>query len=715
MGNFVTNSKIYTPAEIKEFIKASLSNPKLAMKRENKAKVALYNIPCAFDIETTSFYDKGEKNAIMYEWTLGINGHVMIGRAWPEYIKVIDTIAKYLHLHPIYKRLVIYIHNFSFEFQFMRKYFTWEKVFSIEPRKPLYAITDKGIEYRCSFLLSGYALAKLPEELQKYKVEKMVGDLDYSLMRHKDTILTDKELKYCENDVRVIMAYIQEKIEKEKNISKIPLTKTGYVRQYCRNSCLYEDTNHKKGVGKYKNYQDLIKHLTLDIKTNEYQQLKRAFQGGFTHANAYYSEQTLENVASYDFTSSYPYVMIAEKFPMSKGKIIQLKSKEHLQECLDKYCCVFDVVFYNIMTKINFENVISESRCFKLVNPVIDNGRVVCADELAITLTEIDFSIINKAYTYSSKTTFYNFRIYQKGYLPTDFVKSILKLYSDKTTLKGVAGKEVEYLMGKSMLNSTYGMCVTDICRDENIYYSNTHTWETVEVKDMSDETIAEKIKKYNKDIKRFLFYAWGVWITAYARRNLFTGIFEFQNDYVYSDTDSIKVFNHEKHKQYIEAYNNSCREKLKTACEYHNIDFSLVEPATIKGVKKLLGIWDFEGIYSKFKTLGAKRYLVEKNGKYELTVSGVDKTSAIAYLIEKYGNDIFNAFDNHLYIPKDHTGKNTHTYLDDTMQGELTDYNGIKCPYMEASGVHIEKADYDLTMSVTYLEYLQGIRYAEK
>ena len=120
-----------------------------------------------------------------------------------------------------------------------------------------------------------------------------------------------------------------------------------------------------------------------------------------------------------------------------------------------------------------------------------------------------------------------NFRRYKKSYLPTPLVKSILKLYSDKTTLKGVDGKEVEYLQSKEQLNSCYGMMVTDIVRDSYIYADE---W----LPDTPDFNTA--IEKYNNSSNRFLFYPWGVWVTAYARRNLFTGIIEFKNDYIYSD-----------------------------------------------------------------------------------------------------------------------------------------------------------------------------------
>ena len=80
--------------------------------------------------------------------------------------------------------------------------------------------------------------------------------------------------------------------------------------------------------------------------------------------------------------------------------------------------------------------------------------------------------------------------------------------------------RNVEYLGSKEMVNAAYGMTVTDICRDEIIYdESSQMDWEK------QKPNIEDAIEKYNKSARRFLFYPWGVWVTAYARRNLFSGL----------------------------------------------------------------------------------------------------------------------------------------------------------------------------------------------
>jgi hypothetical protein len=728
MRTYNPNGAIYEPAQIDTVIDMLISDCDLIGNNKGER---VYNIPLAFDIETSSFYrdlngksytyeqvqqldnPKIEKVAIMYIWQLGINGAVILGRTWGEFITVMNRLSERLEL-TAKKRLVIYVHNLSYEFQFIRNRFEWHKIFSLDARKPLYAITDTFIEFRCSYLLSGYSLANVSKQLMRYKVAKMVGDLDYSLVRHKTTPLTITELGYCINDVRTVMNYIRELIEDYKGLHKLPLTKTGFVRQYCRNRTL----NHKVDGRRSKNwaYAELMDELQLS-GLDELETLQRAFAGGFTHANAYHADEVLHEVDSCDFTSSYPSVMVAEQFPMSRGVRIQVKDKEHFEFLIQKYCCVFDIEFTNIFAQQVNDNPISVSKCFVKQNVSENNGRVVCATKIVTTITEIDYDIISKFYTWGGMRVGEMY-CYKKAYLPTPFIKSVLELYEKKTKLKGVAGKESEYLNSKEMLNSTYGMCVTNPLREEFTYNGE---WETTV---LSDDMKREKIYKYNNSKNRFLFYAWGIYITAYARRNLFTAILTAGDDYVYSDTDSVKITNGDKYIPYFRAYNSEIENKLRTACSYHKLPYSLCEPRTIKGITKTLGVWDYEGRYTRFKTLGAKRYMVEYDGalmvngvmyNHSLTVSGVNKFTAIPYLTEQAKTkDIFDLFSNYLRIPPEATGKNIHTYVDYEVNGMVEDYNGDVDEFNELSGVHLEPTGYSFSIPVMYLNYLLGIKFKE-
>lgn len=672
-----------------------------------------WNIPISYDIETSSFFqllenDEPRKVAIMYVWTMSLGGYIIMGRTWFEFQQLIAGIVRGFKTD-IDHRIIVYVHNLAFDFSFFRKFLEWKNVFSIDNRKPIYALTVDGVEFRCSYMLSGYSLSKVAEHLRTTDIKKLVGDLDYSLLRHTKTELTEQEKQYCINDVQIVTAYINECMEEENGLQNIPLTKTGYVRRYARNMCFYPDGKPVPDCVQELEYKNMIHRLNLSL--DEYYQLKRGFQGGFTHANPFYVGQVMENVASFDFASSYPAVIVAEKFPMSSSELLDEITTDDFNYSIEKYCCLFELELFGVCSVLYYDSYISRYRCRELVKPQINNGRVVKADHLKITVTEQDYYIIRKFYKWD-KMRVANFRRYKRGYLPTNLIKAVLKLYKDKTVLKGIEGKEVEYMRSKEMINSIYGMMVTDIVRELITYIDNMWENEPGRVDEEKPKFDPEKeIVKYNKNKNRFLFYPWGVWVTAYARRNLFTAINEFGTDYIYSDTDSVKVLNYEKHMKYIEAYNFNQRMKLVKAMQYHKIPLEMIEPKTQTGKQKLLGAWDFEGVYSRFKTLGAKRYMTEINGNISITVSGLNKKVATPYIIEKSKNDPFTFFSDKMEIPGEYTGKQTHTYIDTPRGGKVTDYKGVTTTFYERSGVHLCASPHKLSLASDFSDYLQFIR----
>ena len=668
-------------------------------------KVEYLNLECGFDIETSSIKTAEDKKfAFMYIWTFGLKDekHIYHGRTWEEFLNLCEKIQIEYNLSDS-RRLICYVHNLGYEFQFMRKYFNWIDVFSIDERKPLKALCDYGIEFRDSYLLSGYSLDNTAKNLTNHTIDKVEGGLDYELVRHYKTPLTPLEMKYCKNDVIIILYYINEQIKIYGDITKIPLTNTGRVREYVRNRCYYTNKNHSKSsTGKYKRYRQIMEDLTLDKPL--YDMLSRGFMGGFTHANAKYTGQLIENVTSIDFTSSYPAVMLSEKFPMSKGIKVKLTKEKDFNYYRKRYGLIFDIKFTNLIAKIPQENYLSESKCYNKVNVQENNGRVNRADSLITTITNIDFEIIEQAYTWD-KAEVSNVYKFFLGYLPKSIIESTIDLYKDKTVLKDVEGYETDYMLSKGMLNSIYGMTVTRVIRDDIEYVED---WK---VEPADEET---QIDDYNKNKSRFLYYPWGVFITAYARRNLWYGIISMGEDYIYSDTDSIKFKNFDKHKDFIKGYNKHVIHKIKTMCKHYDIDYSRLEPKTKEGVIKPIGIWELDGQYKRFKTLGAKRYLVEfENGNMEMTVAGLSKKNGLKYLQDTNENNegVFNSFNDEMYIPAENTGKMTHTYIDEPLEMMIQDYKGNEGKASARSGVHLDKVDFTLSLARQYITFLENVK----
>lgn len=687
----------FNAISLKNYLTKNIKGMEIVKQKRKTGNILYYNVPFAFDIETTSLKQFDNKYAFMYIWQLGVKDYIFYGRTWDEFLQTLTIIKESLMLDNS-KRIIIYVHNLAYEYQFMHKYLNWLEVFAIDERKPLKAVTDIGIEFRCSYMLSGLSLAATSKNLISHKIEKLTGDLDYNLIRHYDTPLTDTELKYCEYDVKIVLAYIEEQIKEYTTITKIPLTNTGRVRNYVRDKCFY-GFYRNKSYSQYTKYHSIMKCLTLD--SDSYKMLSYCFHGGFTHANYEKVGIKLDNVHSIDFTSSYPAVMLTELYPMSKPRLLKNVSCETMLENMNlKYVGYMFICRFTNIYSIRKEMYISKYKCTALKNESVNNGRIYSADSLTTFCTNIDFNIIKYVYKWD-KVEFFNVYEFKLDYLPKPIIKSVIELYKKKTELKGVEGMENEYLKSKGMLNSIYGMCVTDIVRDEYIY--NDGSWST------KSADIETAIDYYNNSKQRFLYYPWGVWVTAYARKNLWTGIISMQDDYIYSDTDSIKFQNIDKHKDYINQYNSFVEKKLKKMCQHYNILFSDLKPKTIKGIEKLIGVWDYEGCYQYFKTLGAKRYIYY-DGKLHITIAGLSKNHGGEYLEKMSNGDIdkmFEMFDNDLYIPAESTNKKTHTYLDDFMEIDVIDYKGNKKRITSESGIHLEPCEFTLSISKQYNEFL--------
>ena len=101
---------------------------------------------------------------------------------------------------------------------------------------------------------------------------------------------------------------------------------------------------------------------------------------------------------------------------------------------------------------------------------------------------------------------------------------------------------------------------------------------------------------------------------------------------------------------------------------------------------------------------------MVEDDDGINITVSGVNKKTAVPWLVRTY-QDPFTAFDDCLSIPPNYTGKLTHIYLDEPQTGVITDYLGNPAPYYERSAIHLEKAGYEMSLAIQYVEYLKGYR----
>lgn len=576
-------------------------------EKSRKGRVRYFDTPCAFDIETTNMTDTDPPYAFMYHWQMCLGDQVVFGRTWSEFRELLERCRTRLNLSEN-NRLVIYVHNLGFEFQFMRHFINVSEMFARAERHPMKFLANGCIEFRCSMILSNMSLEKFCENSKGVRFQKMSGAAyNYSKIRTAATPMTEAEEAYCYCDVRGLCECLADRL-REDSMANIPLTSTGYVRRQYRNSVTKNP----------KNRQILI-DSALDAET--YGLCRQAFRGGETHANLTWLNSHLHNVSSYDLQSSYPAVMMMDRFPMTGFFDIPadyISRPEFGTEYA--YMCSIRMTGCRYIGNCGIP-YIPVAKCYIEGDRVNDNGRVLYADRLYMTVTDIDLQIILHEYEYES---FYvgGAKASRYGYLSDEFRQVLIDLYSQKTALKGDDEHYYEYVKAKNRVNASYGMMVTRIDMPEITYEHDEFHAASVDV--------SESLDKYYAAHTSFLSYQHGVWVTAHARRRLREMLWTVGADVVYCDTDSIKCKG--DHAAEFDAINQHIiaeAEKLGAYADDRN------------GKRQYMGIWDYEGRYDDFKTLGAKKYVYTQNGHTVSTIAGVSKQAGSRFFAER-GIDAF-------------------------------------------------------------------------
>ena len=687
-----------------------------------------------FDIETTTIITdivKGDPVRHGFIWSGqfydGVD-YIQV-RSLQEVIKRLQLIAEYNKDESPYK-VVVFVHNLSYEFQFIKDFFKFEKILCTDKRKIISAETDQ-IVFRCSYFLSNMSLEKfmefegVPEEYRK-------TNMDYLKIRYPWTEISPEEYIYCKNDVVGLHMALQHRIDDctNRDINNLPLTSTGYVRKACRKAVTSNKSNR---------YRFLRERLDKET----FLMIHEAFRGGNTHANKMYANKMVKNVGQRDITSSYPFELETKKFPTKFFDLEPYTKKEfdYYINHPDKWAVVFEIAFKHLELKNpNATPVpyISTSKCQKLqfYDPddekkpekkkakfgKVDNGRLLSCYGCSMIITEVDFNIIKSQYKWDEENTkIIRVKVAKKKKIPKELRAKILEFFYNKTTLKQDENdpnydedKAYQCAKAKNMVNGVYGMHVTNPCKPD--YKFDEKTKSIVEgFMDQEgfwhDEVADEQIMldKYYDSFSSFLSYQVGVWCTAYARASLQEAIDLCINkhnpnisDVVYCDTDSVKFLNPEDHEADFEKLNERKRAEAEKAGAY--VDYN--------GKRVHMGVFTDEGIALKFKTFGAKKYMyrLKKKKDIKITISGVNKKKGKEKLHESCkNNEILTPFE----IEKGYVfhGIKTTSCYNDLTEVKYYEIDGKHIMY--ASNIAMYPTSYTLGLSSDYDYLLQ--QYAEK
>lgn len=573
------------------------------------------DIVTAFDIETTRLRDIEQSVMYVWQWQFGPDCLVM-GRTWESFHKLTELLTWWIKTaFGPRARLVVWVHNLSFEFSFLKGIYNFrqEDVFCMERRKIAKCTMLDTFEFRCSYIHSNMSLDQFTTKMG-CQIRKLTGTFDYDKIRYPWTPLSPEELAYCVHDVQSLVEAITNEMAVDGDtLATIPMTSTGYVRR-----------DAKTAIQSMPNWRPYIKQQLPSFDV--YLALREAFRGGNTHASRFMADRVLENVHSVDRSSSYPDVLVNCQFPVSefsyRGAITQDRLEINIK--VHKKAALIRLSMRNVFLRDPWTGCpyLSKDKCRHIINGIYDNGRILSADYLETTLTDIDYWIVCDQYVSDIDITHSWFARY--GFLPDEFRQLINHYYELKTELKGGESQEVFYGKIKAKINALYGMTAQNPVKENIIYADAEKVREYYAqhpdlvspapgpnyIPDMS-KSPEEMLQQYNK--KAFLVYQWGVWVTAHARRELQEMIDLAGDNFVYTDTDSVKYLGDLD----LTEYNTRIMARSISNGAYAD---------DAKGNRHYMGVYEVEHDYDKFITMGAKKYAYEIDGRTYVTCAGVNK-----------------------------------------------------------------------------------------
>lgn len=399
-----------------------------------------------------------------------------------------------------------------------------------------------------------------------------------------------------------------------------------------------------------------------------------------------------------------------------------------------------EIKFYNnncmpliAMSKTSFK----PADYFKQKNILVDNGKLLKADRVKLKATELDmlsysfmyeFEIVNCTYLESSSRAKWadkyiqatlRYHLVNKNEIQqlkdgnkkieelTDFTGA--PIYNDSTInnfneFDAAAKKNFiksEYTATKTNgVNNQYGILVQKIIND-NI------TFDLSQWRFQKEENTIQGCNgtQTSRD------YITGMYITSFARLDLAFMSYLIYNELeeatiCYWDTDSIKI-----------KIPKTRRSELDRLFNFYNEKINKIRDKAISYYGELynLGIWEFDGEYKYFYTLGAKKYMVlHTDGNVELTNAGVNKAKMSEYLTARYNEllktngplQAFEELENKYYHPNvilctDVSGRKTISYPDihdKKIRLKAVDENGDEIFINQRPTALITDCDYNLS-----------------
>ena len=640
-------------------------------KRITKNAEVYFNCGGGYDTESTTVLNSEHKPkyAFVYHVQICINRQYIYFRdinLLTVFLSDLCEVIKYKKLKKAQPKLIIWVANLAHEWAFFKRQLVAvgiTDIFAKTEREPLKICIQDCIEFRECIGLFGISLSNIADTYTTTK--KLSGDLDYDLIRTQDTPLTETEYNYCKNDVVILDELSEVAFAKFTNNGlKIPMTKTGILRQKCKNAI-------NKIMFEYRQNEKLMPKTE-----HEYYLMRRyMYAGGLSGTNPKYAGVFIKKSRCADITSDYPAQMNHHLYPA--GELIEIDPNE-----LYKYRHLFRIFIFtcNIDAKtshavlstekiLNYKDTEDCPFCTLAKGCIVSNGKLLFGDNICLMLNNVDFAAYSELYEFSNMQVYKAYIFTEKKRTPTFLRKCMNDDYLIKADLKAKGLTDTLAYKESKIINAYYGMTATRLYENQCVY------------NDVKQDISEEKAPKTYAELreKMWLNPYIAYWCTSYARALLMHFIARYPDIILQYDTDSLyfitdtDVIPQKRLNEFLTELNNyNVKIALKNKRYFNN-----------NNMYSDLGAWDIDKCDNiGFKGLGAKRYLIQKaDGKYKPVVAGMVKESFFEYC-ENKRTDPFTLFRDTMTLNRVTSRKLASVYNDkaddmtDTCQ-KVTDYMG--------------------------------------
>lgn len=548
------------------------------------------------------------------------------------------------------KRIVVAIHNASFDLSYLisyiqREFVEFESDGIFDAPHKIICYRHGGFEFRCTYRLTGASLARWSNEMNVHH-KKQVGLYDYNKIIFQDSELSSDEETYDKYDVLSLHESLLKQLQNyNDDITTVPYTSTGYVRRVLRKSC---------ELDRYY-WENYFKKNRLDVTS--YKMTLNAYAGGYTHVNRFKADELIrvpegKKGKHKDFRSHYPTQLMC--YPLPFGKPILFYDVEKAYNRING-CDIGKILSlspeYYSLTKLKIYNMrLRDPKCsmpFMQISKMYERDEITSSGMLEdngrlLALTQGSFITYCDNYTLEILNEQYEFEyiimrvyIFKNMKLPECLATPINEAFKGKSDYK-IEHKRCEAEFGefdlrtydaafnlmrsKRLLNGIYGcLAMNPIRTSYTVDTLGEGDFFRVKDKPQTDEELGAALDKYYKSRKNFLPYQVGCAVTSLARYELYQYIkvIGYEN-VLYCDTDSIFYIGDDEIESRVLALN---AEKAKTASYITNI----------KGERIQYDVFEDEADFKAFKGLHAKCYgVVTDKEELKITVAGVPEKTLI-------------------------------------------------------------------------------------